>query len=279
MIKFPFLIILFLLFNSMHAQGQKFPIDYSETDGELSSRDLYKSDFGRYKGFEIELYENETINIVVYSKNFQPAVALIDPKGNVYKQNRGSGKGYSSILTSVPYSGGWVIYIIGDKNAVGNYQLQTAIAEPNSLRLDSNADFCTTIEFLIAHSTAYFYLLDNSKNDQKRTVKIQGSLESFFDAEDGSYNALVYTGNDSTLAESSFSKFSAKINDCIDKTWSAGKVSGWKRTDGLSEKSSIWKEADGDKPRYVKVSVYDLQDFSKKQKNRFEIYIQINRER
>ena len=274
------ILICFFAAGSIYSQigEQKFPIDYTETTGELTSKDIYKSDFGRYKGFEIELYEGETLNVVLYSTSFQPALALIDPKGNVYKQNTGDAKGYSSILTTIPTTGNWIVYIIGTKNAAGKYVLQTAIAEPSSLKLDLDADFCTTMDYLIAHSTAYFYLLENGQKNQKRAVKIPGSAESFYDAEDGSYNSLMYAGNDSASCEAAFRNIFSNIKECIDKKWS-NVSSNWKKTNEILEKNTLWSEDTSQKPRFVKISIYDLQNFSRKPKNRFEIYIQINRKR
>ena len=164
LIRIEFAALFFLLSGFLSAQEsrQKFQVDYNEIKGELTTKDQFKKDFGRYKGFEIELYEGELVNFVVFSKSFQPGIALVNPQGEIFKQSPGDGNGYANIITSVPISGDWIVYVVGKGNSSGKYQFQTSIAEPNALALDSTADFCTSLEFLIAHSNAYFYLLENA---------------------------------------------------------------------------------------------------------------------
>lgn len=275
-VLFPVMILFSQRFFAQEAAA-KFQVDYNEINGELTSKDLFKKDFGRYKGFEIELYEDELINFVVFSKNFQPGIALVNPQGEIFKQSSGNGNGYANMITAVPSPGSWIVYIIGKENSFGKYQLQISIAEPNALVLDSTADFCTSLAFLIAHSNAYFYLLENAIEKKTARLWLKDASDEFFDEDDGSYNALYYSGNENFKAESVFKKMSEKISACF-SGWLSKSV-GWNKTDDFKVKSIIFTENVKGKPRYVKVSIYDMQGSKQKYQNRFEVYVQVNRKR
>ena len=279
LIRIEFAALIFLLSGFLSAQESrpKFQVDYNEIKGELTTKDQFKKDFGRYKGFEIELYEGELVNFVVFSKNFQPGIALVNPSGEIFKQNSGTGNGYANVITPIPTSGDWIVYVVGKGNSSGKYQFQTSIAEPNALALDSTAGFCTSLEFLIAHSNAYFYLLENAIEKKYRKVWLKDALDEFFDEDDGSYNANYYSGAENSKAESVFKNMSDKVSSCL-VGWQSKSVN-WKTTDDYKEKSITFTEKVNDKPRYVKVSVYDMQGSKQKYQNRFEVYVQVNRRR
>lgn len=279
LIRIEFAALFFLLSGFLYAQESrpKFQVDYNEIKGELTTKDQFKKDFGRYKGFEIELYEGELVNFVVFSKSFQPGIALVNPKGEIFKQSVANEKGYANIITSVPTSGNWIIYVVGKENSFGKYQFQTSIAEPNALALDPTADFCTSLKFLLAHSNAYFYLLENAIETKETRRRLNDALDEFFDEDDGSYNALYYSGNENSKAENVFKNMSDKVSACP-SGWQSKSVN-WKQTDDYKEKSLTFTEKVTDKPRYVKVSVYDMQGSKQKYQNRFEVYVQINRKR
>jgi len=256
---------------------QQFQVDFNEIQGELTSKDLYKKDFGRYHGYEIELYEGEAINFVVYTKNFQPSIAFVNPNGEIYQQSSRNDKGYANIVTIVPKSGNWVLYVIGDQSSRGGYTLQSAIAEPNSLSLDKDADFCITLNFLLAHSNAYFFLLENSLSG-KQLVKMNGAVDSFLDEENGSYNAIFYDGNEKDKAEIEFKNVWTKIKSCVDTKWQEN-ISDWQKVGDYKEKKMIFTEQVENKARIIIITIQDNENTKQKNKNRFNVFIEIKRER
>lgn len=279
-IRFEIMMMLMFFSGILFAQQNtpKFQVDYNEINGQLTSKDQFKKDFGRYKGFEIELYEGEIVNFVVFSKNFQPGIALVNPRGEIFKQNSGTGNGYANVITPIPASGNWIVYVVGKENSSGKYQMQISIAEPNAMALDSTADFCTSLEFLLAHSNAYFYLLENAIEKKSSRLWLKDAADEFFDEDDESYNAHYYSGDDESKAEKVFKEMSNKISGCLGKGWT-DKSESRKKTEDYKEKSVIFTEKVNDKPRYVKVSIYDMQGSKQKYQNRFEVYIQVNRKR
>lgn len=279
-VRIEIVMMLILMSGILFAQQNtaKFQVDYNEINGQLTSKDQFKKDFGRYKGFEIELYQGELVNFVVFSKSFQPGIALVNPSGEIFKQNSGTGNGYANVITPIPTSGNWIVYVVGKESSSGKYQMQISIAEPNALALDSTADFCTSLEFLLAHSNAYFYLLENAIEKKSSRLWLKDAADEFFDEDDGSYNAHYYSGDDELKAENVFKEMSNRISSCLGSGW-VEKSESWTKTQDYKEKSATFTEKVKDKPRYVKVAIYDMQGSQQRYQNRFEVYVQVNRKR
>ncbi len=273
-----FVVLVFLIPIIVYPQDQpsKFQVDYNEIHGQLTSKDLVKKDFGRYKGFEIELYAGEEVNFLVYSNDFQPVLALVNPKGEIVNQSTNDGKGYASILTNISSSGNWILYIVSPQNTKGKYVLRNSIAEPNSLELANGSDFCTTLDFILAHAKAYFVLMENSINSNQKMVKLNESIDQFFDENDGSYNALYYNGDKFEEAEAAFSKLSSQIEGCLGNDWTTLSTN-WSKVDDFKEKSLTLTEKGVDKPRYITIAAYDFQGSTRRLTNRFNVEVQINK--
>lgn len=271
-----FLILIISGINYAQEKPKKIQIDFNEIKGELTAKDLIKKDFGRYDGYEIELYQGEAVNFVVYTQKFQPSLALVNSKGEIFKQSDRNDKGYGNIVTTISISGKYVLYVIGSENSLGNYILQTAIAEPNALSLESTSDFCTTLDFLLAHSIAYFFLLENPNLATHQLVKLNDAVDAFIDEEDGSYNAIFYNGNELQKADPAFKNIIDKIKLCLDKDWKI-KISEWQRTEDYKEKLVTFTENIKERPRYIVVGLFDYTGSNQKYKDRYSVEVKINR--
>jgi len=270
------LMIIISQINYAQEKPKKIQVDFNEIKGELTTKDLYKKDFGRYDGYEIELYEGEAVNFVVYTQKFQPSLALVNSKGEIFKQSDRNDKGYGNIVTKIPTSGKYVLYVIGSENSLGTYILQTAIAEPNALSLDSTSDFCNTLDFLLAHSIAYFFLLENPNLATQQLAKLNDAVDAFIDEEDGSYNAAFYNGNELQKAEALFKSITDKIKLCVGKEWLM-KSSNWLTVEDYKVKSAAFTENVKDKPRYIVVELFDYTGSNQKYKNNYSVEVKINR--
>lgn len=255
---------------------QKYQIDFNVIKGELTSKDPTKKDFGRYDGYEIELFEEEAINFIVYSNDFQPTIALVNSKGEIFKQSVRNDKGYANIVTIIKSGGNYLLYIIGDANAKGGYTLQTAVAEPNALYLNKEADFCSTLDFLLAHATAYFCLLENSELTKGPLIKLNDSIDSYIDEEAGSYKSTYYSNNDLIEAETTFKNIGNKVKECFGKEWQIS-TQGWERIEDYKEKSNTFKEKIKVNPRYVKIVIKDYTISKSTHHNNFSVEVEVNR--
>ncbi|MCX6167887.1 MAG: hypothetical protein NTX65_00985 [Ignavibacteriales bacterium] len=272
-----FVLIIFFFLNSYAQENQhKFQVDFNEIKGELNSKDLYKKDFGKYDGYKIELFKGEAVNFVAYSKNFQPSIALVDSKGEIFKQSTKNDKGLANIVSEIPSDGNWVLYVIGDEKALGTYTLQTAIAEPNALYLDSTSDFCTTLDFLLSHAKAYFFLLENPNISRQELVRLNEAKDAYIDEESGSYKATFENDNEITRADAVFNNTFDKIKLCLGDNWQLNSTN-WQKAEDYKEKSKTFIEKNSTKPRYVKVTLYDYADSKQKFEYRFTVDVEINR--
>ena len=270
------LIITITHVNYTQEKPKKFQVDFNEIKGELTSKDLFKKDFGRYDGYEIEFFEGEAVNFVVYTQKFQPSLALVNSKGEIFKQSDRNDKGYANIVTKILGSGKYVLYVIGSENSFGNYILQTAIAEPNALSLDNSSDFCTTLDFLLAHSIAYFFLLENPNLATQQLVKLNDAIDAFIDEEDGSYKAYFYNGDELQKADPVFKNIVDKIKLCLSNDWKI-KTSDSKKAEGYKEKLVTFTENVKERPRYINVGLYDYTGSNQKYKNNYSVEVGINR--
>ena len=278
-IGFVFVMLIFSLqFIFAQNKQRKFQIDFNEIKGELTSKDLFKKDFGRYDGYEIDLFEGEAVNFVAYSKNFQPSIALVNSNGDIFKQSVRNDKGYANIVTVIPNRGNYVLYVIGDEKANGSYTLQTAVAESNALSLESSADLCTTLDFLLSHAKAYFFLLENPELAKGPLIQLNDSIDAYLDEEAGSYKATYYNDDDPKEAETIFKSISDKVKDCLGIEWQI--TSGnWQRIEDYKEKSKTFtkKLNDNDNPRYIKIVINDYTNSKEKYENNFSVEVEINR--
>lgn len=270
--KIIFLLTFILISSPAFAQ---FEVEFNEMNGELTKNDKYEEGFGRYDGFQIPLYSGETVNFVVYAETFSPKIVFVTPKGNVYRQTASTGN-IASIITTVPEDGEWLLYIVGDANAIGKYTLQYALAASNSIKIPTDSDFCTSLNFVIAHAKAYFLLLENSFDSQKPFIKLTNSKDAFIDDADASYNAVFLETNDIKEAEKLYKQLVDQVSVCVDKEWSKN-VSGWQKIEDYKVMSTQFKERVKEKERFVNVMLLDLRGSKQKFLNDYTVQIIINR--
>ena len=205
-----------LLCLSSYAFAQNpYSVEYSEVRGSLKSSDKYKKDFGKYHGFELPLYEGEKANFALFSSDFSGRLVLVDPKGKVYKQSGEARDGMASVLTEIPISGDWILYVVGENNDTGEFALRYAFASSSSLNISSNMDFCSTLNFLIAHAAAHFMMLPVEQLNESGIELLGRNGKGEIDEKDGALNITIYEGADENRAKTSFNDTYNKIINCI----------------------------------------------------------------
>lgn len=272
-IKYNLVFLTFILITfSTYAQ---FEVEFNEIKGELTRNDKISEGFGRYDGYQIPLYSGEAVNFVVYSDTFSPKIVFVTPKGNVFKQSNSAGN-VASIITTVPEDGEWVLYIVSEQNELGSYTLQFALASSNSLSISIDADFCTKLNFIIAHAKAYFLLFENPFDSQQAFVKLNGAKDAFIDDVDASYNAVFLETDNLKEAEILFNNLSDQVAKCLDKDWL--KISSsWQKVDDYKVMSTQFREKVKEKERFVNVVLLDLKGSKQKFMNDYAVQIIINR--
>lgn len=249
--------LLILVIASAELPGQsEFQVEFYKSKGELTKSDLYKRDFGRYKGFEIPVNKGEAGNFVVYSKSFKPSLILTDEKGNVIKQSPGRDANTVLLSSLFPSSGNYVLFIVADSSARGAYEFQYGFASESSFSLAPGSGFKKGIHYLLEHAKAYFLFFENPIEGKESFYKLDGASEVRIDA-DGSYNALFHKGDDLNAAQLVFSETSSKVGSSFDAGWKR-ENSEWKQNGDVKEKFVLFKERTNDEPRSVKISLFDF---------------------
>lgn len=210
------LAVLLLSFCSSISLAQNpYQVEFNEVKGVLKSTDKYKKDFGRYQGFEIPLFEGERANFALFASWFNAQMILVDPKGKVYKQSSEAREGVVSILTEIPISGDWILYVVGEKDDIGNFALRYAFASANSYNISQNMDLCSSLNFLIAHASAHFLMLptDHLNNSGMELIGRDGNAD--VDEKDGSLIITKYSGASEREAKIQYQDLIEKISSCI----------------------------------------------------------------
>lgn len=249
-------ILFFILISIMTLNAQEFFVDHQRIEGELTSKDLYRPDFGRYDGYQMPLTKGERVHFILFSNSFSPSLVIVTPDEKKYQQTTARGDDFVTLGFKVPVSGEWVLYVVADSLARGEYYLQTAFADSASLFLNESAEFCTGMNYLLAHANAYF-IFPQTVPSTRNVYRINGAIDSFINGDDPSYNASFYEGDGADEAESKFNSIAKKIDECIPK--------GWKKTqrtdnigDGVIENSILWTEQVKSNYRIIRLSLTDF---------------------
>lgn len=268
-----FIFILLSFYSVTYAQ---FEVEYTKIDGSLNTSDNYRENFGRYDGYEFELYQGEAVNIVVFSDDFLPKIFFVNPKGKVFKEAYSEKTNVAVITTSIPESGEWILYVVGDSLTIGNYTLQLSIASANSISLPPDTDFCTKLKFILAHANAYFFLLEAPVSSKTEFVKLNGSIDTFIDENDGSYVSKFYEGNSLKDAEKIFSEIINRVRNCLDKNWKQ-QSKDWQTVDDYKIKGIMILESGKEIERYIQISLIDLKKSKQKFMGDYVVQLEINR--
>lgn len=272
---FAILVSILLIHSDIKAQSG-FQIEFYKSNGTLKGTDLYRKEFGRYKGFEIPANKGEAGSFVVYSPKFKPALFLADEKGNLIKQTPGRDEHTAILATTFPASGNYILFLVADSSSRGEYDFQYAFASENSLSLPPNAEFKTAIHYLTEHAKAYFLFFDNPVEGKNSFYKIEGAADVFTET-DGSYHAVYYKGDDLTSAQNIYSSITSKLPMCFDSNW-LKEVSDWKENKSIKEKYIIYKEKGSEEARSVKLSLFNFTNAKDKFRYTYGVTLIISKE-
>lgn len=270
-------IVLILLVLSNHAYAQ-FEVEFSESKGSLSITDNLKPGFGRYDGYRIPLYKGETVNFIVFSEKFNPGLILVTPLGEVFKQSSKTTLEFATIITDISEDGEWILYVVGDSSSVGEYQFQYAIAASNSVSLPADADFCTSLQFILAHSKAFFLLIENQYDSSNSFIKLKGAKDSFIDEVDGSYTSVFLETDNLNEAEKQYKDLINNVSNCLDKNWKS-KSSDWRKKEDYRINETVITENIKDSYRFIKIELLDLKGSKEKFLSDYVVQVVINKNR
>lgn len=266
--------LLFLLVSPVFGQ---FSVEFNEINGEINSKDKFKSGFGRYDGYEIEFYQNEIVSFFVLPESNPLIVLFVDPDGKVFKQSRANAGGAAAISAQIPKQGEWALLIVADSNVSEcRYSMQYAFAASNSVKLDDDADFCSQILFLAEHAKANFILLQEPVSGKSGFVRLSGSTDSFVDENDGSYIAKFYEGDNIQEANKIYSKLIGDVRNCLPKEWNESRKE-WNNVQDFRVKGAMFSNITNVNPRYVQVSLFDFTDSKERFTGNFVVQLEIRR--
>lgn len=258
-----------LLLSTITVFSQNYNVEFYNIEGELSSDDLLKPEFGRYDGYKLPMTEGELATFIVYSEDFNPIIVMVTPEDKVYFQSKKNPTGLASFTSEIPETGEWILYVLGGKNDLGNYLFQYGFANKDAQVVPDSKDFCGTLNFLKSHSTAHFVFLEQLMG-KNGTVKFKGAYDAYLNGSDASYNIVMYDGNDKGEAEKIYSQLGASIKACDDKF--SEKKNNWSEQNGYKEKSTQFILAK-EKESIIKVIFFDYTNLEDENVNNYSIEV------
>lgn len=271
-----FIKIILILFSLNISLLSQYEIEFNESKGNLTLTDKYKSGFGRYDGYEITLYQNEAVNFIVHSSSFEPKLFFVSPDGNIFKQSSSEQSNITSIISSIPVSGDWLLYVVGDSASVGEYTLQSAFASSNAVSYVGDSSFCSILSFITAHSKAYFLLFENSFDSKNSFISFTNSIDSYLDEESGFYTSKMFENDNLNSAEISFNQYSDEVQKCLNGNWTT-KMFDWYSEKDFRIKEFQFAEETTEIERYVKIKLYDFKNSREKFLFNYVVNIEIGR--
>ncbi len=267
------LFILFLLAITVlvSAQEQEKYVDYSYSEGTLEKTDKFKQGMGRYDGYTVPLNKGESLYLSLYSESFKPSLILVSPKGDIFKEVQYHGNDFLNLNTKIPESGDWVLYIVGDKNAEGQYVYQIAFAsESMSIHPDSG-DVCGAVKYLLLHSNAYNVFLQGDEN----IYLFPGSVEAYLDGNDASYNNVFARTNDEREAELVFTNYKLLIDECLSDKWKRTSRTWSENEDGYKVKYVEFARATKTDSYRITLQLSDYRELNEEGKPGFSVELQV----
>jgi len=265
---------LFVFANVVFGQ---FSVEFNVINGEINSNDKFKSELGRYDGYEIEFYQNEIVSFLVLPESGSLSLIFVDPEEKIYKQTRAEAGTVEILSALIPKDGEWVLLIVADSNQTNcRYTIQYAFAAPNSVELKDDADFCTQILFLVEHAKANFILLEVPLSGKTGLVKLTGSTESFVDENDGSYIAKFYEGNRIHKANKIYKTLTDDIKNCLTNQWNESSKD-WNNVEDFKVKGTMFSNLTDASPRYIQVSLFDFTDSKNRFTGNFVVQLEIRK--
>jgi hypothetical protein len=256
------------------AQEDDFPIEYYKMEGELTDKDLFKSEFGRYDGFELPLNKDEQAYFFVYSKEFNPALILVSPEGKIFQQSKIEGGEFSVIRAAVPQTGNWYIYVVGNADDTGKYYFHYGFAADYAIELKKNSDFCTKLNYLVAHSKANFVFIENPNKKNELPMFDKAENADISDA-DASYKTVLYDGDSFNRAIKIFTDFNKKIKLCLGEAWNT-KLNDFTKVGDHREQSVEYTIVTEDHTKMIQLILADFRNTEERFYNDYAVVIVIN---
>jgi len=222
-------------FNTF-SQQIKFSTHSSTLKGELTEEDIFEKDFGRFDAYELQMEDGDFI-IMKLKADFFPLMTVVSPSSEYKIAFPIDSTPEVVFQQEIDESGLWQIYIAGDSTDFGEHSLKLCYVSQNTRSLPNDANYCTLINFFIAHSvTNFFYFREENceLNDGTKELKMNslGLFESGEIITKDDVSKLTLTINSS---DSSFQKISEELKLCLKKDWNIRK----------SEEKIEFKEIEG----------------------------------
>ena len=214
-----FLIMLFSVV--MFCQKSKFETHTSTLSGELTEDDIYEKDFGRFDAYELQLEEGDFL-IMKLNASFFPLLTVVSPSSEYQIAFPSDSSPEVIFQQDIDESGLWQIYIAGDSTDFGKHALKLCYVSENTRTLPPNSDYCTLVEFFLAHSkTNFFYFRNKDGKIKNGKSELKINLQNLFDSGEVAARDDVskVTLHKEETGDNTFENISQNLKMCLKRRW------------------------------------------------------------
>jgi len=234
--------LIFLLFISPIILFAQFNTDVIILSGELTEDDIFEKDFGRFDAYELQLEEGGYIEIHLQAEFF-PLLTIVAPSNQYELAFPSNNKPELIFDIDIDETGYWYLYVSGDSLDRGKHRIQIDYVLSNTTYLPAEANLCTILNFISAHSKTDFFYFNNKKLNLNKDTWNQlerriGLCDSVY-IEEKKLNTYYHVVFIDSAGRDLFNKISNRVDFCLSANWN-------KNISGEVEKI-IYDEIDGDK--------------------------------
>lgn len=214
-------IIFIMIFSGMlMAQNGKFETHTTTLKGELTAEDIFETDFGRFDAYELQLDDGDFI-IMKLKADFFPLLTIVSPSNDYKIAFPTESQPEVVFQQNIEESGLYQIYIAGDSTDTGKHSLKLCYVSENTRRLPPNSDYCTLVDFFLAHSkTDFFYFRNENGKIKEFNNDLKIDLQKLFDrgevaTKDNVSKVTLFSENN----EMGYEVISKALKMCLQKSW------------------------------------------------------------
>jgi len=202
------------------AQNGRFETHTTTLNGELTAEDIFETDFGRFDAYELQMEDGDFI-IMKLKADFFPLLTIVSPSNDYKIAFPTESQPEVVFQQNIEESGLYQIYIAGDSTDFGKHYLKLYYVSENTRKLPPNSDYCTLVDFFLAHSkTDFFYFRNENGKIKTFNNDLKIDLQKLFDkgevsTKDNVSKVILYSANN----EMGYDVISKALKMCLKNNW------------------------------------------------------------
>ncbi len=216
--------ILFLFASLLLAQDIDFRTEAFVFEGELSYEDPFQKEFGRYDAYQLQFNKGDFVRFNVHAE-FAPLLVFVNPN-NEYALTYPSEESQMVVYErEIEQTGTWLLYVVGDSLDVGKHFVNVNYVSAGAKKFSRNRDFCSSVQFLLAHANSGFFFLKEEKEDGAEDYfdskfKFEGALNTEIVSKwNETFRTTLFDGDRQKSVVEKYEGLYKTLTECLGGYW------------------------------------------------------------